>query len=701
MITATFKKSFLLTLLAFLPIIVLSQYQVNGSALSLSCNCYQLTANAGNQSGSVWNTNSISLNQAFDFTFEVFLGCNDGGADGIVFGLQPIGTGVGTSGGGMGFAGVSPSIGFYVDTYQNGSDFDPAADHFSINANGVTLHNGGANDYAGPASFPFNIEDCNWHIMRVTWDPVTLTLQGYMDGILYLTYTGDIVANVFSGNPNVFWGMTGATGGATNLQQFCTELNTDWATALADYTCIGQPMQFSDSTSSFGQVVGWNWNFGDGTTSTLQNPSHVYNANGIYNVWLTVTDASGCQDSVTHPVTVATPTMFPSASPAAVCPGFDSQLNAGLNHPYSSQYSYAWSPAATLSNTSINNPIASPSSTTMYYVTASDPTTGCSATDSVLVTLITPPDISAINNVAVCETYTFPAVPGTSLSVGAAYFTGAGGTGTQYNAGNSYSTVGTTTFYAYDNSGGCLDEESFNVTIVPAPIVDLGPDVSICLNAQTTLDATSTGASYSWNNNSTGPTLTVSTAGNYWVEVSENGCTNSDTVQVTVLSPPSFTLGVDTVVCDPPFEISPSGVYSSYLWQDGSSNPTFTVVVPGNYSVTVTDASGCAGSANIEVGNGCQPVIIVPNVFTPNGDEVNDTFFVNAENIVKYQLIIVNRWGNLIREFDAITDEWDGTTENGNPASQGVYFWKINYSYIDGIEEVSKEISGNVTLIRD
>lgn len=697
----TFKKTFLLVLLAFLPTVLLSQYQVNGSAFSLSCNCYQLTANTGNQSGSVWNTNSINLTQPFDFTFEVFLGCSDGGADGIVFGLQPIGTGVGTSGGGMGFAGVAPSVGFYVDTYQNGSDFDPFGDHFSINANGVILHNGGVNDYAGPASFPFNIEDCNWHDMRVTWNPTTLTLQGYMDGVLYLTYTGNIVANVFSGNPNVFWGMTGATGGATNLQQFCTQLNTEWATTLTNYTCIGQPVQFSDNSTSFGQVVGWNWNFGDGTSSTLQNPSHVYTANGTYNVWLTVTDASGCEDSISYPVTIATPTLFPSAVPSAICPGSTAQLNAGLNHPFPAQYTYTWTPTSTLNNTSISNPVASPSSTTMYYVTALDPTTGCSASDSVLVSIINPPDINPINNIAVCETYTFPPVLGTNLSPGAAYYSGAGGTGTQYNVGSTYSTIGGTTFYAFDNNGGCLDEESFVLTIVPAPTVDLGSDVSICLNAQTTLDATSAGASYIWSTNSTGPTLTVSTAGNYWVQVTENGCTNSDTVQVIVLPPPAFTLGADTVVCDPPIVISPSGIYSSYLWQDGSTDPTFTVVVPGNYSVVVIDDLGCSGSASLVVGNGCQPVIVVPNVFTPNGDEVNDNFFVSAENIVDYQLVILNRWGNVIREFDSITDEWDGTTNDGNKVSQGVYFWKINYSYVEGFEEVSKEISGNVTLIRD
>ena len=701
MITSLLKNICSLTALVILPNFLFSQYQINGSATSLSCNCYQLTPNLGTQSGSVWNTNNISLNQAFDFTFEVFLGCNDGGADGMAFGLQPIGTGVGTSGGGMGFAGVSPSVGFYIDTYTNAGDFDPTADHFSINANGVTVHDGGVNDFAGPVGFPFNIEDCAWHILRVTWDPVTLTLQGHMDGVLYLSYTGDIVANVFSGNPSVFWGLTAATGGAINTHQFCTQLSTEWATALADYTCVGQPMQFSDSTASFGQVVDWSWNFGDGSSSVLQNPSHLYAADGLYNVTLTVTDASGCQDSITHPVTVATPTLFPSANPAAICPGFDSQLNAGLNHPFSGQFNYTWTPPADLSDPTLSNPIANPAATTMYYITAFDPSTGCTVSDSVLLTLTPPPDLDPIIDVAVCQSYVFPALQGTGLSVGAAYFTGTSGSGTQYNVGDSYGVIGTTTFYAYDDNGGCLDEESFAVTIVPLPTVDLGADVSICVTDQVILDATAAGATYNWIDNSSNATLTVSSAGSYWVEVTENGCTNSDTVQVTVLASPLFTLGADTVVCEIPFDVSPSGVYSSYLWQDGSSNATFTVVVPGNYFVTVTDGFGCEGNASIEVGNGCQPVITVPNVFTPNSDEVNDFFFAKASNITDFKMVILNRWGQVIREFDTVNEQWDGTTLNGNLASQGVYFWKINYSYVDGTESVSDEISGNVTLIRN
>ncbi|HEY1022512.1 MAG TPA: hypothetical protein VGE06_09355, partial [Flavisolibacter sp.] len=80
-----FRK--LLTIFLLLAIqSAFGQYILNGSAQKVSCNCYTLTDERITQSGSVWNSNKISLTQSFDFWFNVYLGCRDAsGADGIVF----------------------------------------------------------------------------------------------------------------------------------------------------------------------------------------------------------------------------------------------------------------------------------------------------------------------------------------------------------------------------------------------------------------------------------------------------------------------------------------------------------------------------------------------------------------------------------------------------------------------------------------
>src|SRR6185503_2220576 len=199
--------------LSILPAISFAQYILNGSATQNSCNCYTLTPQAFTQSGSVWNSNKINLNNSFDFNFNVFLGCQDAnGADGIVFILQPLSTSIGTSGGGMGFSGISPSVGISLDTWQNIEFNDPSYDHISIQANGNVTH---GSDLAGPiqaSGASDNIEDCVEHTFRISWDASSKWLKAYFDGSLRVQAQVDLVNTIFSGDPNVYWGFTGATG---------------------------------------------------------------------------------------------------------------------------------------------------------------------------------------------------------------------------------------------------------------------------------------------------------------------------------------------------------------------------------------------------------------------------------------------------------------------------------------------------------
>jgi hypothetical protein len=216
----TFLKTFLcISILLALSFTAHSAYVVNGSATANGNDCYTLTPPIQGQVGAVWYENLMSLNYNFDMTFQVYLGSDDGGADGIAFVMQPNSTGLGISGGGIGYMGISPSIAVEYDTWQND---DPYYDHIAVHKNGDITTTTGA--VAGPvqaSASSDNIEDGQWHSTRITWDAATKTLTVYFDGVLRLTYVNDIIANTFNGNPAVFWGFTGATGGAFNLQQFC------------------------------------------------------------------------------------------------------------------------------------------------------------------------------------------------------------------------------------------------------------------------------------------------------------------------------------------------------------------------------------------------------------------------------------------------------------------------------------------------
>ena len=215
-----------------------ASYQVNGNASStnitdrngtISCKCFELTPNyfinPSGGVGSVWNKNKIDLNNSFVLDFDVYLGSNDAGADGIAFGLQQSSSSVGVAGNGMGLGTINPSLGVYLDTYQNSDLNDPVGDHISIQKNGDVTHYS-SNELAGPMTVS-NLEDNSFKRFKIEWNSTTQVFNVYLINMItpILSYTGDIINNIFSGDPLVYWGFTGATGGSFNLQKFCT--NTD------------------------------------------------------------------------------------------------------------------------------------------------------------------------------------------------------------------------------------------------------------------------------------------------------------------------------------------------------------------------------------------------------------------------------------------------------------------------------------------
>jgi gliding motility-associated-like protein len=188
-------------------------FQTNNNA-TYANNIYTLTPNQGAQNGSAWNKKRLFLDQNFEISARVYLGNSDAGADGIAFVLQNQSLNAGSSGGGLGYAGITPSFAVEFDTYNNGSH-EPVQDHLAIIANGNAA--GVHNTYSTP--FEVQMEDGQWHNVRFIWDAASKNFQVWYDGTRRHNITVDLKANVFNGAPYVYWGFTGATGGATNLQQ--------------------------------------------------------------------------------------------------------------------------------------------------------------------------------------------------------------------------------------------------------------------------------------------------------------------------------------------------------------------------------------------------------------------------------------------------------------------------------------------------
>ena len=112
-------------------------------------NCFQLTPNSANKVGSVWNNNEIDLTSDITLEFKLYLGNNDGGADGVAFAFQQTNSNIGSSGR-MGMGGVPPSLIVFIDTYDNGVIMHHMT--ILINKNGDFLH-GSSNELASNNRF--------------------------------------------------------------------------------------------------------------------------------------------------------------------------------------------------------------------------------------------------------------------------------------------------------------------------------------------------------------------------------------------------------------------------------------------------------------------------------------------------------------------------------------------------------------------
>jgi gliding motility-associated-like protein len=164
-------------------------------------------------------------------------------------------------------------------------------------------------------------------------------------------------------------------------------------------------------------------------------------------------------------------------------------------------------------------------------------------------------------------------------------------------------------------------------------------------------------------------------------------------IDVNVIPLPMVDFGHDTAIYQgDELLLNASNNNADYLWQDGSTNPTFVVSNEGTYWVNVTQ-NGCSASDTINVKT---RLIFIPNIFSPNADGQNDLLYVRGKYIKDIDFVIYNRWGNKVFETKNTENGWDGRMNNKDCA-EGVYFYAVHVTFEDGETGVRK---GNVTLVR-
>jgi gliding motility-associated-like protein len=205
------------------------------------------------------------------------------------------------------------------------------------------------------------------------------------------------------------------------------------------------------------------------------------------------------------------------------------------------------------------------------------------------------------------------------------------------------------------------------------------------------------GTNYLWNTGYTGNKITTTGFANYWLEINQNGCKMRDTIQVIADPPPTVSLGSDTNVCKskPIILKTLSTDYDSYLWNTGETTPSIQVNQIGTYQITITkNLCKAADTIRVVVGD-CG--VFIPSAFTPNNDNLNETFGVADITALQYfNLKIYSKWGQLIFSSNDVTIKWDGTFK-GKTMPNGPYVWILNYTNIRGRKFYEQ---GTVMLIR-
>ncbi len=315
-----------------------------------------------------------------------------------------------------------------------------------------------------------------------------------------------------------------------------------------------------------------------------------------------------CPGTYHQPVIVYINTATADAGPnASICLGGSTNLNA------TGGTSYVWSPSVGLSNIHIANPVASPATTTTYYVTVTN-SSGCTAMDSVKVTVNGVINASAGNDVSIC--------PGASTNLlasgGVTYAWSPAGSLSASNVANPIATPVSTTSYivTVTNASSCTAADTVVVTVYPVVVANAGNDTTICTASTAQLHATG-GVSYIWSptgtlSNSTiaNPIASPLTTTTYLVTVTDaHGCTGTDAVIVTVASNLNITVtpNAPTICASGSIQLTASGG-NTYSWAPAGtlSSTTGTTVtasptVNTTYTVTATSATGCTGSTTVTV----------------------------------------------------------------------------------------------------
>lgn len=233
------------------------------------------------------------------------------------------------------------------------------------------------------------------------------------------------------------------------------------------------------------------------------------------------------------------------------------------------------------------------------------------------------------------------------------------------------------------------------------------PDVAFLCSAEDSIHFTMDlpANDYRLNNNSVSPTFSIDASGTYVLDVFFDNCTLSDTM-IVYDNDHLIREQKDTIIekCDEVILVLDVDIPGeSFIWNTGDTTKSIKVTEEGIYNIIVDNNCGELKSTYQVINENCDCPIYIPNVFTPNGDGINDKLevFTSCDFPIIFKAIkIYDRWGNLMfKSEQVLEDQWDGALR-GNLVEPGPFVWYLEYEVeINGKVE-KKHKSGTVKILK-
>jgi gliding motility-associated-like protein len=369
---------------------------------------------------------------------------------------------------------------------------------------------------------------------------------------------------------------------------------------------------------------------------------------------------------------------------------------------------FSWTPTLGLDDPTLQSPTATPDVSTTYVVEI-ESIEGCIVFDTVIVAVYYNPPVPVIPDIV-------PLCLGSSVTInvsGADEFFWSPNANISTLTGSTVIVSPSFDMYYYCdflNACGSVSDSVWIDVIVPA--ITAGNDTTVCPGDMAYLWANGA-QSYSWTpassivgtpfsaNVSVQPLVNTG----YFVSGTDQFvCVATESVQVNLFPVPFIQASPDVYAFygDEIILSAESSTSGTYIWSPAEilscvscANPSTSPNQNTTILVSYTDENGCTASDSVKIFY--DPVLFIPNTFTPDGNEHNNEFRVVGGNISSFELMIFNRWGELLYTITSFDDFWDGTYK-GRMCQDGTYTWKIRYYRFD-TDEVFEQ-TGHVNLIR-